>query len=566
MEILKVLDVWHLLGGLGMFLFGMFLLESGIRKLSDRSLKKLIRGATSRRTTSIGTGALVTMIIQSSSAVSLLVLAFVGAGYLSTLSAFGVIMGSNLGTTFTSWIVALVGFKLDIEGIALPFLAFGGFLYIVKGNNRVVTQLAKVFAGLGLLFLGIAFMKESVDGMANSIDLSQIPHYGNVFYVGFGTIITAAMQASAAVIALVLTAVHADIISLEEGAAIVIGSNIGTTITVILGAIGGGYAKKRVALSHFVFNVATAIIALVFLPYMLDFITNVLGFGNNPVIAIAVFHTLFNVLGILIFFPLMKRWSQLLDLKVREKKRLIGAMFLKDATPDVIEAALQTIKRETLHLLMESWLYNAFAFQIDESDVFPRATEYGPILGIRLSQKERYLSLKKLGDEIFDFAAKARNQELTSDESLLLDKYLHAVRSFINAAKNIKDIHNNLELLKDSDNKKLKKAYLWSRDNLISFVISIKTIIRDTNNAEVPDQLMECRKEVENFDQVFVRDKLQALSAKEIDKNVISDALMANRYYCNALRITLDGLNELLLEVWADEGDFQSVDAEAPID
>ena len=105
MEILKVLDVWQLFGGLGMFLFGMFLLESGIKKLSDRTLKKMIRGATARRTTSIATGTLATIIVQSSSATSLLVLAFVGAGYLSTLSAFGVIMGSNLGTTFTSWIV-----------------------------------------------------------------------------------------------------------------------------------------------------------------------------------------------------------------------------------------------------------------------------------------------------------------------------------------------------------------------------------------------------------------------------------------------------------------------------
>jgi phosphate:Na+ symporter len=556
MEILKVLDVWQLFGGLGMFLFGMFLLESGIKKLSDRTLKKMIRGATARRTTSIATGTVAAIIVQSSSAVSLLVLAFVGAGYLSTLNAFGVIMGSNLGTTFTSWIVALVGFKLDIEAIALPFLTMGGLLYIVKGSNKIITQLGKFFAGLGLLFLGIAFMKASVDGVADAIDLSQIPHYGDAFYVGLGTIITAAMQASAAVIALVLTAVNADIISLEEGAAMVIGSNIGTTITVILGAIGGGYAKRRVALSHLVFNVLTALIAILLLPYMLVFITDILGFGNNAVVAIAVFHTLFNILGILIFFPLMKRWSAFLEASIKGKKRQIGSIFLKDATPEVIETALETIKREALHLLMESWLYNAIAFRIEESDIYPRQTEYGPLLGLRLSQKERYQSIKKLGDDIFAFAARARNQELEAEETLMLDKYLHAVRSFINAAKNLKDIQKNLGMLRNSNNIKLKNAYRWSRDNLLTFVTNIKSLILASDKDEVQDMLIELRQEVEALDQKFVQDELEALAAEEITKNVISDALMANRYYCNAFRITLDGLSELLLEVWADDRDL----------
>jgi phosphate:Na+ symporter len=553
MEILRVLDVWQLLGGLGMFLFGMYLLESGIKKLSDKGLRRMIHGATSYRLTSIATGALATGIVQSSSAVSLLVLAFVGAGYMSTLSAFGVIMGSNLGTTLNSWVVALVGFKLNIEEIALPFLAIGGLLFVLKGRSRSINQLSKLFAGLGLLFLGIAFMKESVDDLASTVDLSDIPQYGNTFYVVFGALITAAMQASAATIVLVLTAVDADIINLNTGVAIVIGSNIGTTITVLLGAFGGGYAKQRVAISHLVFNVVTAVVALVILPYMLIFIQKTMGIGDNPVIAIAVFHTLFNLLGIIIFFPLMKKWSGFLERHIVEKHKVIGPLFLSVATPRVVEAALQSIQKESLHLLMESFLFNLMIFDLKEEDVFEEQTAYGPYLRSRLSVKERYQSLKELGDEIFAFAAKVRDEEMAEVDAFALDRYLHAVRSFLNASKNLKDVRRNLSVLRDSDSLILQNAYAWFRDFLVDFMASVQSAVVPDKTEDLGEEIGAMRDQIEAFDKEFVLDKLHALSGLEIEKHVITDALMANRYFCNALLLSLEGLEELLLERWSVE-------------
>ena len=306
------LDLWKLLAGLGIFLFSMFLIEESVKALPGRAFRRIIRMYTNGRLRSIGSGALVTALLQSSSAVSLMVLAFVGAGVMSMQNAIGVIMGSNIGTTLTAWIVATIGFKIKIESLALPFIglaAFGLILFKPSSKPMLVTRL---LIGFGFLFLGLDFMKGSVESFAQTVSLERFPDYGLWFYLLVGTLVTALMQASAATIAIVLTALNSELITFDIGAVMVIGANIGTTITVLLGAIGGVQAKKRVSLSHLIFNVTTGTVAFFGLPVLVWIVSFFVDIRSDSLMGLALFHTLFNILGVIIFFPFLGLLSQLL--------------------------------------------------------------------------------------------------------------------------------------------------------------------------------------------------------------------------------------------------------------
>ena len=265
-------DFWKLLAGLGIFLFGMLLIEESVRAMSGRAFRRIIRLYTDGRLKSIGSGSLVTALLQSSSAVSLMVLAFVGAGVMSMENAIGVIMGSNIGTTFTAWIVAILGFKIKIESFALPFIGIGAIGSIFFRSASKLSLVSRLLIGFGFLFLGLDYMKGSVENFAGKFDLNRFPDYGLWFYVLVGTVITAVMQASAAAIAIVLTALNSQLITFDMGVAMVIGANVGTTVTVLIGAIGGVPAKKRVALSHLIFNLVTGIIAFSSIPILVRII------------------------------------------------------------------------------------------------------------------------------------------------------------------------------------------------------------------------------------------------------------------------------------------------------
>jgi phosphate:Na+ symporter len=188
---LNATNLWELLAGLGIFLFGMLLLEEAIKNLSDRTFKKIIHRYTNGRIRSVLAGTFATAILQSSSAVSLMVLAFAGAGIMSMGNAIGVILGSNIGTTLTSWIVATVGFKLNIELLSLPFIGIGGLGLIFLGKSKRGIHFSRLLVGFGFLFMGLDYMKRSFDFLSNDFDVASLPDYGAWFYVLIGFALTA---------------------------------------------------------------------------------------------------------------------------------------------------------------------------------------------------------------------------------------------------------------------------------------------------------------------------------------------------------------------------------------
>jgi phosphate:Na+ symporter len=332
-------DTWRFLAGVGIFIFAMYLMEESIRELSGRAFKAFLRRYTGTRLRALLTGTVSTAILQSSSAVTLMLLAFVGAGLMTMPNAIGVILGSNLGTTFTAWIVATLGFKVEIENIALPLLGIGGLGIIFLGKSEKYGNVSKLLLGFGFLFLGLEHMKGSIEEIAGQINMADYTNLGWPLYVGLGILLTALMQSSSATLAVVLTALYAQIISFDHAAVMVIGSNVGTTMTILLGASGGGRIKWRVALSHVTFNVTTGILALIALPLLLKAVDAVIHVDQEPVLALALFHTFFNVLGVIIFLPFVGLLARLIMRWLPNVKQAVSK-YVSHTTSEVVEPAI----------------------------------------------------------------------------------------------------------------------------------------------------------------------------------------------------------------------------------
>lgn len=539
-------DLWKLLAGLGIFLYGMYMLEDSVRILSGKTFKRLIRHYTNGRLRAIGSGTIATAILQSSSAVSLMVLAFVGAGVLSMENAIGVIMGSNIGTTLTVWIVAIIGFKLKIETIALPFIALGGIGMVVWGPTSKFFHVCRLLIGFGFLFLGLDYMKGSVEAIGTNFDLSAIPNYGLWVFVVVGTILTAVMQASAASIAIVLAALHSQLITFDIAVAMVIGANVGTTITILLGSLGGIQSKKRVAFSHLIFNVVTAVVALAGISVMVWIIRFFVDIEANSVMGLALFHTLFNLTGVIIFLPFIGLLSRAL-FKIFPDRKEILTVFINNTPTEVSEAATAALKKEISHLLEECQLYNLRALQIDEKLVIDHDTPFEKNKKKKYTLDSLYENIKLLHAEIFAFYSKLQSQKLEEAETKELERAIFASRNMMNSIKNFKGIRQNLDEFDGSENSYLNSQYKLFRKRLVELYHDMIRIVQEENKVEQYRLLLKAIVHIEEDDKRFIRETMKAVSEQRIQDMEISSLLLVNRLFTQGCRLQIFSMKDLLL-------------------
>lgn len=317
----SLFDFLRLIGSLGFFLFGMKLMSEALQKVAGEKMRMILGAMTSNRFKGILTGLFITAVIQSSSATTVMVVSFVNAGLLSLTQSIGVIMGANIGTTVTAWLIALLGFKIDISIFALPLI--GAAIPFIFSKKTRQNSLGQLIIGFAILFMGLTFLKESVpDIKGNPEILNFISEYSSMgmgstlLFLLIGTILTIIIQSSSAVMAVTLVMCFNGWISFETAAAMVLGENIGTTITANLAAMVVNKTAKRAARAHFLFNVIGVLIVLIFFqPFLnlINWIMEIAGQGS-PLsihasseqgeavipIALSIFHTSFNVLNTLL--------------------------------------------------------------------------------------------------------------------------------------------------------------------------------------------------------------------------------------------------------------------------
>lgn len=536
-------DVWMLLAGIGIFLFGIYLMEESLKLISGNAFKKFIRKHTSTTFRALLTGTFSTAILQSSSAVILMVLAFVGAGIMQLRHAFGVILGSNLGTTFTSWIVATLGFKVDIQAFAMPFIGLGGLGLIFLGRETKASNYSKLLVGFGFLFLGLEYMKSSVEALTQILDLSSLSNYPIILFALIGFVITAIMQSSSATMAIILTALYGDVIDFYAASSMVIGANLGTTMTAVIGTIGGSIAKKQVAAVHVVFNLVTAIVAFVLIIPLNYLVLDFFKLKDDPLIALALFHTLFKVLGILIFFPFSNWFSSLIEKYIPER-HTTTTLYLHKTTPEVVEAGISSLENELKSLLELVIFFEMKVLQIKSNEVFS-ADKRMYFKKRKLSNDVKiYALIRRLQSEIFVYAAKLQSREMSLNESSRLNSLLNATRFLVASAKTLKDVNHEIDVLFSSEDPSVKKIIHRLKKQAKKLFKSYDGLVMD-NKTDLALLVKSAYKIIEK-DTKSVHYLTQLLMQASYDEATISAILQTNRSFSLSMRQLNLGVKELL--------------------
>ena len=357
-------------GGIGIFLLGMTMLTGGLKDIAGDALRSWLNTFTKGRFSAITTGAVMTMLVQSSTATTLLTIGFVSAGLLTFIQSIGVIIGANIGSTSTGWIISLIGFKISLQAMSLPIIGVGVFISLLAPLN--IKKFGGVFTGFGLLFLGIDMLQQGMGSAQDFISFESIPanSFVSIFVlILIGIIVTVIMQASSAAMAATLTALFAGAIDFDQAAYMVIGQNIGTTATALFAAIGSSVSAKRTALTHFMFNVITAIVVTIGFTYFIRYtkwFAQLLSGGFDEPLALAVFHTLFSVIGMILFLPFLTPFSNWIIKLVPERENELTKA-LDDSLISVPSAAMQ-VSFSTLQNMM-MMLTNAVQLLITENKI-----------------------------------------------------------------------------------------------------------------------------------------------------------------------------------------------------
>ena len=359
--------ILQLLGALGMFLYGMNLMSNGLQKTAGSKMRGLLTKMTSSPFKGVMTGLGITSAIQSSSATTVMTVGFVNAGLLTLTQAVGVIMGANIGTTVTAWLVAWLGFKADISLLAIPLMAVGFILSLSKRDKR--RHVSELIIGFSLLFLGLSFMKNSVPDLSpESMGFIQewtSYGFGSVLiFLVFGTILTLVLQSSSATMAITLIMVEMGWIPFEMGAAMVLGENIGTTITANIAASVGNVNAKRAAMSHTLFNLFGVVWALIFFKPLLALVGVIIASMGLPnpldvvdstasLYGISMLHTLFNVINTLILVWFVKYIVKAVTHIVKDKKSAeedgVKLKYIHAGHLDTAELSIEQARNEVVH-------------------------------------------------------------------------------------------------------------------------------------------------------------------------------------------------------------------------
>ncbi|NOU59876.1 Na/Pi cotransporter family protein [Marinifilum caeruleilacunae] len=469
-----IADILRLIGSLGLFLYGMKLMSEALQKVAGDKMRSILAAMTSNRVKGVFTGVLITALIQSSSATTVMVVSFVNAGLLSLVESVGVIMGANIGTTVTAWLISILGFKVSMSAISLPLIGLG--LPFLFSQNRGKKNWGELIMGFALLFIGLQFLKTSMpDIKSNPEILNFLANYtdmgfaSTLLFMGIGTLLTILIQSSSATMALTLVMCNSGWISFEIAAAMVLGENIGTTITANLAAMIANTSAKRAARAHLIFNSIGVIWMLLVLPYFLESVSwvsqNFFGQGNAFTEAAAVpvtlslFHTGFNILNVLLMIWFAKFIVKVVTtlVPVREDvEEEFKLQHIKTGTLSTPEASLFLAKKEISMYAKSTkkmFGYTKDAFNETNDKSFNKLFD-------KISQRE---------DESDDMEVEIANFLTSVSETRLSKENSERVRAYFKMVSDIESVGDSaLNIAKAMKRKREQKAWFPQelRDNI----------------------------------------------------------------------------------------------------
>lgn len=505
-------DFKVIIGGVAIFLVGMIFMEDGFKLFSGGTLERALHISTDTLPKALATGAIATSIVQSSSLISIILISFLSAELITLSGAVGVIFGSNIGSTTTAWIISYLGLEIDIAEYAMPMIIFG--TVFIFWDKKSLQGVGKILLGLGFVFLGIDYMKEGFEVLEGRFDLSKYAmegYLGVLLYILLGIIATVIMQSSAATIALIITALATNQIIFINAIELAIGANIGTTITAILGALSSNSNGKRVALAHFIFNMATALAAVVFLYQIVDFTTflaSKVGMAENDYgMKLALFHTIFNVLGVILILPFTKKLVNYLEtLFVEVNIYALKPIYLDNVVINVPDAAIESIKKETTHLYdsaIEAISHSMFLHRHDfiKNPDLANAIKNSD-MNIDADINKFYADkVKALYGEIIHYATLSQENMSEADQNRVYSLKL-ASREIVEAMKNMRDLQRNIFYYSKSKNSYIKEEYNNLRVYIAKTINTIEKLKEHTDDLDVIASIELLKEGIKSLDSI----------------------------------------------------------------
>lgn len=423
-----IFEILTLFGALCLFLLGMKSMSQGIQKLAGEKMRDLLGAMTTNRFAGVFTGLLITGIIQSSSATTVMVVSFVNAGLLNLAQSIGVIMGANIGTTLTAWIVSLLGFKVDLADIVIPLFGIGAPLLLMRKEK--FQFIGEFIIGFALLFLGLEFMQDSVPDLQSNPELFQwlsnltdLGGWSIIIFIGIGTLVTIVLQSSSASMTLTMVMCANGWIGFEHGAAISLGENIGTTLTANLTALMGNVHAKRAALAHAVFNILGGLLVLLVFNFYLTWIERFMLMAGldspftNPEtipIALAAFHTSSNILQTVVFIGFIKYFAIIVEFLLPSKGKKSEQSHLEYFDSGFLQAAELSVLQAKKEINRLAGLSHRMFNFIPEMVTENKKEKFEEI-------RKRVVKYEKITDmveeEITTFLIKVSNQNLSDQSS-----------------------------------------------------------------------------------------------------------------------------------------------------
>lgn len=498
--------------GLAIFLMAMHSLEQGIRQVSGDGLRTWVTSKTNNAIGSASSGVVVTAIMQSSSMVSLLVLALVSAGVMPLFNGLGVVLGANLGTTVTGWIVTLIGFKVDFESLVIPLLGLGAAASMGYIKNPRIIGIGKIVFAFGLLIFGLDIMKDSVAGLPETVDMNQFLGMHSAVYLIIGISLAAVMQSSSAVMIIALTMIDSNLIGLYEAAALIIGADLGTTSTTILGSVGESIVKKQLALGQVLFNLLVDLAAFVFLLPRIPQLLNTINI-QDPMFGLVAFHSTFNLIGLIIFLPILSYYTQfvqrILPSKVDERADYFS---IPIEVPDI---AIDSLKKAQHHLVSDTIYLSLDGLQIARKDI--DLTPLKHFTQCDGNFDHCYEQLKGFEGNLIRYANRLRSTGLSDEHGNRISKIVEKARFLVYACKTLKDIKNDIQQLKNFSNSTFAEDLSGLHDEfIVTFFGSI-----------IPLLFGEHRQD-------YLTEELDAISEHNAEHHKVAEGLVSRHMLDNA--------------------------------
>ncbi|QKF82178.1 Na/Pi cotransporter family protein [Halarcobacter ebronensis] len=546
-------NVKIILAGIAIFLIGMNFMEDGFKLFSGGTLEKILEKFTANKYKSLLTGFITTSIVQSSSLISVIVISFLSVEIISLTQGMAIIFGANLGSTTTAWIVSALGLNIKISLYAMPMIIFGVIFRFSK--NSTYAGFGNVLLGLGFIFLGISYMKDGFDTLKDAIDLAKYSIGGilGIFiYFLIGIIATIIIQSSGATMAIIITALAGGNILYVDALALAIGANVGTTVTAIIGSLTSNQNGKRLAFGHFVFNVITGLIALVFiytLKDIVDFLAPILGIAeDNNSMKLALFHTIFNILGIVILLPFISNivsWSEkfINDDKYKKSSK---PKYLSKENMKIPYNAMVSIQKEVINLYENAEKAILHAISIHTSELKTR--EDLDNLPTKTSKKidtnldDIYQNnLKLLYSEIIEFALLAQ-QGMNKNQNEYVANLKTASRVIVKILKDTRDIQKNMNFYLNSKNEFIKQEYLQIKIQLATFIFEINQLNNDAIDEVETSALIQankdklCTLDTQNSQRIEDLIRTEKITSK-MATSLINDSTTTSNICRNLIRI-----------------------------